>query len=70
MQHCVGRQEALRSWQRNLGLKATYGKLFELFVQAGHSQCAEALCEVLRKRCGLMQGYTEHKAMCVVTTCR
>ena len=33
------------------GLRATYGNLLELFVNAGHTQCAEAVCEVLRKKC-------------------
>ena len=33
------------------GLDATYANLLELFVDAGHTQCAEAVCEVLRKKC-------------------
>ena len=45
------RQEALRRWQRKLGFRGTYRKLLEVFVQAGHTECAEALCEVLRMRC-------------------
>ena len=45
------RKEALRRWQSKLGLEATYGKLLELFEQAGHTQCAEALCEVLKMKC-------------------
>ena len=28
----------------------TYGNLLELFLMAGHSECAEAVCEVLRKK--------------------
>ena len=45
------RREALSRWKRKQGLAATYGNLLELFVKAGHTQCAEALCEVLRKKC-------------------
>ena len=45
------RREALRRWQSKQGIRATYGNLLELFVQAGHTQCAEVLCEVLRKKC-------------------
>ena len=45
------RREALRKWQSKQGIGATYGNLLELFVQSGHTQCAEVLCEVLRKKC-------------------
>ena len=45
------RQEALRRWQKKLGLGATYRKLLEVFVQAGHTECAEALCQVLKIKC-------------------
>ena len=48
---CISRREALRRWQTKQGLRATYGNLLELFVNAGHTQCAEAVCEVLRKKC-------------------
>ena len=48
---CFIRREALSRWKRKQGLAATYGNLLELFVKAGHTQCAEALCEVLRKKC-------------------
>ena len=46
----VRRREALRTWQSKQGIGATYGNLLELFVQAGHTQCAEVLCEVLRRK--------------------
>jgi hypothetical protein len=45
---CVCRREALRRWKSKQGLRATYGNLLELFVEAGHTQCAEAICEVIR----------------------
>ena len=45
------RREALRRWKSKQAHKATYGNLLELFVKAGHTQCAEAVCEVLRKKC-------------------
>ena len=31
--------------------RATYGNLLVLFAQAGHTQCAQILCEVLRRKC-------------------
>ena len=45
------RQEALRKWQGKLGFGATYGKLLGVFVQAEHTECAEVLCEVIKKKC-------------------
>ena len=45
------RRAALRRWQIKQGFRATYGNLLELFVQAGRTECAEVLCEVLRKKC-------------------
>ena len=30
---------------------ASYGNLLQLFVDAGHTKCAEALCELLRRKC-------------------
>ena len=51
----VRRREALRRWQSRQANRATYGNLLELFVQAGHTQCAEVLCEVLRKKCEYCQ---------------
>ena len=47
----VCRREALRRWKSKQAHKATYGNLLELFVKAGHTQCTEAVCEVLRKKC-------------------
>ena len=47
----ITRNEALRRWKRNQAPQATYKKLLELFVQAGCVECAEAVCEVLRKSC-------------------
>ena len=44
------RSEALRMWKTKNGFKATYGNLLELFVEAGHTPCAEVLCELLRKK--------------------
>ena len=45
----LNRREALGMWRSKQGLRATYGNLLEIFVKAGHSQCAEAVCEVLKK---------------------
>ena len=49
------RREALRRWKSKQGLRATYGNLLELCVNAGHSMCAEAVCQVLRNRCSIVQ---------------
>ena len=47
------RREALRRWQRNHGLRATYGNLLEVFVGAYRADCAEVLCGILRRKCEL-----------------
>ena len=44
------RREALSVWKDKQGLAATYGNLLELFKTAGHSQCAEVVCEMLQKK--------------------
>ena len=44
------RREALRTWQNLQALDGTYRNLLAVFVGAKHSKCAQALCEVLRKR--------------------
>ena len=44
------RREVLSVWKDKQGLAATYGNLLELFETAGHSQCAEVVCEVLQKK--------------------
>ena len=41
----------MRRWKNKKAFKATYGNLLELFVRAGHVMGAEAVCEVLKKRC-------------------
>ena len=52
------RQEALRRWQKKLGLGATYRKLLEVFIQAGHTECAEALCQMLKIKCKYAHFYS------------
>ena len=37
-------------WKDKQGLEATYGNLLELFETAGQSRCAEAVCQLLRKK--------------------
>ena len=44
------RKEVLRRWKSNQGLRATYGNLLKLFMEAGQTQCAEAVCNVVRKK--------------------
>ena len=44
------RREALRRWRSSQGLRANFGSLLELFVKAGHSMCAEAVCDLLKKK--------------------
>ena len=45
------RREVLRKWQEKQGPHATYGNLLKVFVNARHKECAEGLCELLRKKC-------------------
>jgi hypothetical protein len=40
----------LRRWRNDRGPAATYRNLLELFVKAGHAECAEAVCEVLKEK--------------------
>ena len=44
------RREALSVWKDKQGLEAIYGNLLESFETAGHSQCAEVVCEVLLQK--------------------
>ena len=37
-------------WKNQQGMSATYGNLLELFENAEHSQCAEIVFEMLRKK--------------------
>ena len=45
------RQEALRRWKNKYGFNATYKNLLKVCVEAGHTEGAEAVCEVLKKKC-------------------
>ena len=45
------RREALRKWKDKCGLAATYWNLMKVCIEAGHTQCAEAVCEILKKKC-------------------
>ena len=38
-------------WKNSQMRRATYGNLLQVFVDAGHTEGAKALCEVLRKKC-------------------
>lgn len=38
-------------WKSKMGLRATYRNLLSVFVMAGHTRCAEALCEVIKMKC-------------------
>ena len=49
LEHC--RKEALRKWKEESGPGATYGNLLRIFVKARHLDCADALCDMLRKKC-------------------
>ena len=46
--YLTNRREALRRWKEKHG---TYGNLLKVCVKAGHTRSAEAICEVLRKKC-------------------
>ena len=41
------RRAALQMWKRNVGSKATYRELIDLFKQAGYQDYAKAVHEVL-----------------------
>ena len=41
----------LRLWKDKMLLRATYRNLLKLFCEAGHATCAEAVVEVLRRKC-------------------
>ena len=43
----------MKLWKKKLGFRATYRNLLEVFVNSGHTSCAEVLCELLRKKCEL-----------------
>ena len=60
----IVRREALQKWKLKQGLAATYGNLLELFVKAGHTRCAEALCEVLREKCEWNSSYSCSNCCC------
>ena len=40
----------MERWKDGQGVQATYGNLLEVFQKARHSQCAEVVREVLKKR--------------------
>lgn len=44
------RKEALTRWKIKKGPMATYGNLLKLFMNAGYTQCAETICEMLKKK--------------------
>ena len=60
----ISRREALRKWKDKRGLVATYGNLMKVCIEAGHSQCAEAMCEILKKKCEDHYFYFEARALC------
>jgi hypothetical protein len=37
-------------WKDKQGPKATYRNLVQVFARAKHARCADALCELLKKR--------------------
>ena len=43
----ICRRAALRKWKQRRGLKSTYRNLIFAFLEAGKSDCAEAVCRVL-----------------------
>lgn len=45
---CYYRNAALQLWQETNGLNATYRKLIEIFIKAGKTTYANAVCEVFR----------------------
>ncbi len=46
--HC--RREVLKTWMNKMMLDATYGNLLKVFVEAGHSDCAKKLFDLLEEK--------------------
>ena len=50
MYSAIIRQHVLIVWKNRKGLDATYKNLLELFLKAGHTECADTICTVLKRR--------------------
>ena len=44
------RRQVLKTWKSKSMLEATYRNLLQLFCEANHCDCTEAVCKVLIKR--------------------
>ena len=40
-------------WKNKQGLGATYGNLLDLFAKTERTECAKALCVVLKRKTGM-----------------
>ena len=54
MHYDLCRRDVLRMWKGKYGFYATYRHLLQVFVEAGHTECANALCELLKKKCEII----------------
>ena len=43
-------QEAMSKWKTTCGIRATYKRLLETFINVHHTEGAEAVCSVLKRR--------------------
>ena len=44
------RRKVLSTWKEKKGFDATYKNLLELFLKADHTECADTICTVLKRR--------------------
>ena len=54
------RREALHRWQEANGLEATYCNLIGVFLEAGKTSYAEAVCKVLGAKLGKQISYKSY----------
>ncbi len=50
MHDTLCRREVLKTWMDNMMLRATYGNLLKVFVEAGHLDCVNMLFDVLEEK--------------------
>ena len=61
------RRKILSTWKEKKGFDATYKNLLELFLKAGHTECAGTICTVLERR-GRFHNYIKIMQNYVIST--
>ena len=57
------RLEALKRWKNRYGLRATYGNLLKLCVETGHTECAQVICDILKRKGSYYVGMGEWRCI-------